>query len=194
MILGFVVSHLAVHLTALLGIDAHLATLKLVQRVYRNPVVEPLLIAALLTQVGLGLRLGWTRWRSTKGDRLARWQLMSDLYLAFFILNHTGAVFYARYGIGLDTNFYWASGALIHPVAKWIFYPYYALAILAVFVHVAAAIRYRSGSDTGARVTLGSGTFVAALILAAFGGWLYPIVIPAHYQNYYDSLLAMAGL
>lgn len=191
LILFFIVSHLAVHLTALISVDAHLTTLKIVQQSYRNQVIEPLLIIALFTQVGLGLKLGWARWRSTRGLTFEKLQLVSGFYLAFFILNHTGSAFLTRYGFDLETNFYWASGTLNHSILRWFFYPYYALAILATFAHVAAAIRYHAKSEIGARVTLLLGVIVSALILGAFGGWLYPITIPQQYLIYYDTLLEL---
>ena len=57
----FLFTHLAVHLFALAGPEAHNAALKSVQWIYRNPVIEPLLIAALLFQIGLGIRLALRR-------------------------------------------------------------------------------------------------------------------------------------
>jgi hypothetical protein len=52
LILTFVALHLAVHLTALVGIAAHVRFLSVVQVVYRNPVVEPVLLAlAVVAQV-----------------------------------------------------------------------------------------------------------------------------------------------
>lgn len=191
LILTFVALHLVVHLTALLGIAAHVRFLSVVQVVYRNPVVEPVLLLALALQIGIGIRFAISRWHSTRADRWARVQLVSGLYLAFFVINHTGAALYARYGAALDTNFYWASGVLLHPVLRWYFYPYYGLAILAVFTHFAAAIWYRTRSVRAVRLAILSGVGIAGLILLSFGGWLYPIATPDAYQRYYDGLIAL---
>jgi succinate dehydrogenase/fumarate reductase cytochrome b subunit len=42
----FILVHLATHLTAVMGPQAHVAVLKATQGLYRNPFVEPVLIAA----------------------------------------------------------------------------------------------------------------------------------------------------
>lgn len=190
LILIFVALHLAVHLTALAGIVSHNKYLPIVQVLYRSPAVEPLLLAAFLLQIGIGVRFAMSRWGSTRGNRWGRLQLVSGLYLAFFVINHTGAALYARYGAGLETDFFWASGVLMHPLLRWYFYPYYALAILAVFTHASAAVWYRSHSAKCVGLVMTSGGVIAVLILLAFGGWLYPIAAPGAYQRYYDSLIA----
>jgi hypothetical protein len=190
----FVFSHLAVHLTALGGAAAHLSALELVQKAYRNPVVEPLLIATLLLQVGLGALLAIANWRNQTGNVWARLQIWSGIYLGWFILVHAGAAFYTRYSFGLETNFYWASGTLIHPITRWIFYPYYTLAVAAVFVHAAAAVRRWSRSAVAGRAVLSAGATITLLIMLAFGGWLFPVAIPDAYRAYYDTLLAKVGL
>lgn len=187
----FVALHLAVHLTALAGISAHDRYLSFVQILYRSPSIEPLLLAALLIQIGIGVHFAISRWHSTKGDRWGRLQLVSGLYLAFFVVNHTGAALYARYGAGLETDFFWASGVLMHPILRWYFYPYYALAILAVFTHASAAVWYRTRSVNGVRLVMMSGAAIAGLILLAFGGWLYPIATPGAYLRYYDGLITL---
>jgi len=68
------------------------------------------------------------------------------------------------------------------------FFPYYGLAVLALFVHLSGALgiigRQRLGAFDRARLVLAGGLLglvVASLILAAFGGLLYPVAIPAAY-------------
>jgi succinate dehydrogenase/fumarate reductase cytochrome b subunit len=190
----FIVSHLSVHLTALAGADAHLATLALVQNVYRNRIVEPLLIAAILMQIMAGITLGIRNWRGSKGDRWARLQLWSGFILAIFLLNHTGAALYTRYCAGLETNFWWASGTLTHKKARYWFYPYYALGVMAVFAHAAVAVRYRFDDTLKARLVLCSGASVTTAILLSFGGCVYAVPLKPEYRAYYDALLANFGL
>lgn len=190
----FVFTHLAVHLTALVGAEAHLATLATVQAAYRNPVVEPLLLVAILLQTAAGLTLAVRGWRGSKGDGWARLQLWSGLVLACFLLNHTGAALYTRYGAGLETNFWWASGTLAHETARYWFYPYYTLGVMAVFAHIAVALHYRSGNAGRAQAVLAGGAAVTVAILLAFGGWLYPVTLKPEYRAYYDALLALFGL
>jgi succinate dehydrogenase/fumarate reductase cytochrome b subunit len=53
----FVLVHLANHLAALGGIAAHLRFMDGARLVYRQPVVETLLLLAVVVQAGNGLRL-----------------------------------------------------------------------------------------------------------------------------------------
>lgn len=60
----FVLAHLANHLAALGGIDAHLRFMAAARLVYRQPLVELVLLAAVTVQARTGLRLlaaGWRR-------------------------------------------------------------------------------------------------------------------------------------
>lgn len=188
----FLIAHLGGHLFALAGPGAHARALGAVQWIYRHPLVEPLLIAALLAQVGLGLRLAWRRWREPGKSGWARLQLASGLYLAYFIVNHSAAALYTRYGAGLDTNFWWVSGPLLHPVMQGYFYPYYALALLSLGAHLGAVLHFR-GRETLARIAATSAAPIALAYLASFGGWLYPVSLQAPYRAYFDGLLAMIG-
>ena len=189
----FLSTHLAVHLFALVGPEAHNAALKSVQWVYRNPVIEPLLIAALLFQIGLGIRLALRRWREPGKSGWAKLQLASGLYLAYFIVAHSGAALYTRYGAGLDTNFWWVSGPLLHSKMLGYFYPYYALAVLSVGAHLGAILHFR-GKERAARIAAWGAVPVVFAYWASFGGWLFPVDIHPDYRAYYDGLLAMIGL
>lgn len=189
----FLFSHLAVHLFALAGPEAHIARLKSVQWIYRNPLVEPLLIAALLFQIGLGIRLALRRWREPDKSGWAKLQLASGLYLAYFIFNHSAAALYTRYGAGLDTNFWWVSGPLQHPKIAWWFYPYYAFAVLSVGAHLGAILHF-SGKERAARLAAWGAVPVVLAYWASFGGWLFPADIHPEYRAYYDGLLAMIGI
>src|SRR5215467_12922487 len=53
----YVVFHLSNHLFGLIGPDAHAAVMKIGRVVYRSTVGEPLLVAAMLFQIGTGLFL-----------------------------------------------------------------------------------------------------------------------------------------
>jgi succinate dehydrogenase/fumarate reductase cytochrome b subunit len=180
----FVVSHLAVHVTAVAGIAAHHEALSFVQGVYRNPFVEPVLLGAFVLQIGLGLRLAFLNWSTSKVDPWARMQLLSGLYLAFFVFIHSSAALLARSSYGLETNFYWPAGTLHHPAAKWFFYPYYALAVIAAFTHAGSALRYRFASKAWGPLAIGCGAIAATLILLSFGGWLFAVELPQDYQAY----------
>ncbi|MEO1385615.1 MAG: hypothetical protein AAFV78_20530, partial [Bacteroidota bacterium] len=67
--------------------------------------------------------------------QVQRW---SGVYLAFFFVNHLLAIAVGRYVLQLDTNLYFgATGLNSFPYALF-FIPYYGLAILSFFAHVAA--------------------------------------------------------
>lgn len=188
----FLAVHLTVNLFALAGPAAHNAALQAVQWTYRNPVVEPLLILALLFQVGLGLRLAVRRWREPGKSGWAKLQLASGIFLAYFIINHGSAALYTRYVGLLDTNFWWVSGPLVHPALQGFFYPYYALAVLSVGVHLGAALHF-SGRPGAARVAAIAGIPVVLAYWASFGGWLYVIPPNPAYRAFFDALLAILG-
>jgi hypothetical protein len=193
MIALFLFSHLAVHLFALTGPQAHNAALKSVQWIYRSPMIEPLLVAALLFQVGLGIRLAIRRWRVPGKSGWAKLQLASGFYLGYFIINHTSAALYTRYIGGLDTNFWWVSGPLLHSRMQGFFYPYYALSVLSVAAHTGAILHFR-GKEMAARVVALAGIPIVLAYWASFGGWLYPVTLKADYRAFYDALLSSIGL
>lgn len=187
-LLVFIALHFATHLFALGGPEAHNAALKAVQPLYRNPVVEPLLVLAIVVQIVLGGRLAVRNWRIPGKSGWAKLQMASGLYLAYFMLNHTGAALFTRYLGGLETNFAWVSGPLFHPVMKPFFYPYYALAILAVASHAGAALHY-AGKIRTARAMPVAGLVLVIAYWGSFGGWFYPVTPDPVYRAYYDRVL-----
>ncbi len=190
----FIGTHLAVHLAALGGPDAHIAAQKTVDWVYRSRLVEPVLVLALAAQVVVGYRL-LRRRLGEPGKSVWAWvQIVSGGYLVFFLIAHTTAALATRYSVGLETNFYWASGpAILMPLALG-FRPYYVLAILAVFSHLAAAMMFRWGSK-GLGISLAAwgvvafGGLVSGAIVAALSGALYPIDLPAAYMSYFRGII-----
>lgn len=189
-LLAFIGLHFAVHLFALAGPEAHNAALKLVQGLYRNRLVEPLLVLAVLVQVIAGIRLLVQRWGDPEKSAWARFQLASGAYLAMFMINHTIAALYTRYGAGLDTNFWWVSGPLQQPQLKLFFYPYYALAVMAIGIHAGAALHF-GGKARAARIVALAGVPIVIAYWASFGGWLFPVDLPPAYHAYSEWL---AGL
>lgn len=192
-VLVFIAQHLVIHLFALAGPDTHNAALKLVQWSYRSPVIEPLLILALLLQIGIGIRLALRRMREPGKGAWAKWQLASGFYVALFLFNHTTAALVTRYVGQLDTNFWWASGPLHHPKMLAVFYLYYGLAVMAVAVHCGAFAHFR-GHERLARLAPLAGALLVLAYWASFGGWLYPVEMKPEYREYYDWLLASIGI
>jgi len=186
---AFILGHLATHLTAVMGSQAHMRVLGATQGLYRNPFVEPVLIAALLAQVVIGARLLARRLRQADKGFWGWAQLLSGGYLIAFILIHSSAALSTRHVFGMDTDFYWAAATVNLAPFKYGFFPYYALGVISVFTHLAAAVRFGWGAPAGwappALIALGAA--VAAVILASFGGFLYPIDLPPANAAYFEK-------
>jgi succinate dehydrogenase/fumarate reductase cytochrome b subunit len=183
----FIAMHLTNHLFALFSVERHIAIMDLLRLVYRNPLGETILLAAVLIQVPSGIMLVKRKgWRGL--PLVERAQVASGGYLAFFLVAHVFAVMMGRYFFHLDTNFYFASAVLFSPV--WLFYVvYYGLSVVAVFTHV-GSIHYqkmlsRTSSERAqiqALMIVGVGLTVTVLILLAFSGVVYEIRLPAAYK------------
>ncbi len=188
----FILTHLIVHLFALAGPEAHLAALDAVQWTYRNPIVETLLVLAILTQIVTGARR--LRFANVRGWALA--QVISGSYLILFFVLHTGAALYTHHIYDLETDFYWSAGSMHFDPIRYGFALYYFGAIVAVFTHIGAAVRF--GWPAAPRplpVALPAfGAGVAAAIIAAFWGLLYPIEIGPDVEAYYETYFGIFGV
>ncbi len=133
----FVSLHLLNHISSLFGAAAHIEVMDSFRVFYRNLIAEIVLLGAVLVQIVSGLRLfNVTRNMATTGfDKLHRW---TGLYLALFFVIHLSAVLGGRYVLHLDTNFYFGVAGLNTFPLNLFFVPYYGLAILSFFGHVAA--------------------------------------------------------
>jgi hypothetical protein len=187
----FLSMHLTNHLAGLWGVAAHQAFMDAVRLVYRSTIAEPLLLAAVLVQVTTGIAQIRSIWGQRRGA-WARTQVISGLYLAFFLANHTFWVLVARIGYGLDSNFYLAATFLTIWPFPLLFAPYYILGVMALFAHIACAINFRVRSPIGERIALasiGAGAMVATAIMAVFMGALYDIQLPSAYRALIEPLL-----
>src|SRR5437762_7772476 len=140
----YVVFHLTNHLFGLIGPEAHAAVMKIGRVVYRSAVGEPLLVAAMLFQIGTGLFLAW-RWSAAAHDFQRTYQVASGVYLSVYILGHMNSVFvYARTFLGIPTDWNFAIGAptgLIHDAWNIRLLPHYALGAFFVLSHLASGLR-----------------------------------------------------
>jgi len=137
----FAAVHLANHLGGLFGSETHGAIMHVLRKVYRNPLVEPLLFATLAFQIATGSVLLWRKLARSTGwiDTL---QSASGAYMMMFLLSHVSAVLRARHLRGIDTNWAWAAGPelLTDPWTARLA-PYYFLAVIAFGVHGACGLR-----------------------------------------------------
>lgn len=140
----YVLFHLANHLVGLIGPEQHLAFMKLGRRVYRAPLVEALLVAAMLFQIGSGLTL-FRRWTMRHADGFRVFQLASGFYLSLFILGHMNSVFiFARSFLRIETGWGFATGApagLIFDAWNIRLVPHYWLGVFFVLAHMVSGLR-----------------------------------------------------
>jgi hypothetical protein len=184
----FIVMHFSVHLTALGGPQMHNQSLKAVQWIYRNPIVEPFLILAILTQVITGVGMLVRKWRMPNKGFWAWAQIVSGLGLAWPIIQHSSAALISRHFIGIDTNFFWVAGPLQNATLRGVFVPYYFVLVFGVFVHLAAFAYFRRKRDTKVAVAIVAlGALISTTIVATFVGVFFPISIPSEYTQVYDS-------
>lgn len=98
-----------------------------------------------------------------------------------------------RFAFGLDTDFRFAAAGFHVPAWPWFFWPYYTLAVFALFTHIGCAI-YWNTVDRNIRVaryTLGTmlviGAVLGLLIASALAGQLYAVDIPARYKAIFSE-------
>lgn len=185
---AYLLPHLANHLLALKGIEEHLAFMRAARHLTRIPLLEALLLSAFALQAATGLRLFWRR-RGQRHRRFDRLQAWSGAYLALFLAVHVGSVLYGRAVLGLDTNFYFAAAGLQVRPYPLFFMPYYALAVTALFAHLACLLRIRLPArmplplrERLAWCMIAAGAVLAVLIVAAFSGALYSVTLPPAYR------------
>ncbi len=134
---GFIGLHLFNHFCSLWGADAHIEVMEALRPIYRNPVSETLLLGCVLLQIITGIRLVVKRCYNTN-IFFERLQVWTGLYLAFFLLIHVSAVLVGRLVLQLDTNFYFGVAGLNSFPHCLFFVPYYGLAIMSFFGHIAS--------------------------------------------------------
>ena len=187
---AFACLHLANHLASLVSISSHVAFMEAARRLYRQPLVESVLLACAAFQVCSGMRLVIRGWRRRVGF-VAWLQAGTGMYLALFLLVHLGAVLYGRAVLQLDTNFYYAAAGLHVPPNQFFFAPYYFLAFLALFTHLGCAAYWRLRPISArAKVAVLAlpmlvGGAASLLIVLSLAGKLQPVDVPAKYKATY---------
>ncbi|MFN5416595.1 MAG: hypothetical protein ACK5B9_06020 [Flavobacteriia bacterium] len=133
----FVSLHLFNHIYSIFGVGKHIELMTNLRQFYRNIIAETILILAVFVQIISGLRLFFMNRNKviTSFDKLQIW---TGLYLAVFFIIHLVAVLVGRTFLNLDTNFYFGVAGLNNFPTNLFFIPYYALAIISFFGHIAA--------------------------------------------------------
>jgi succinate dehydrogenase/fumarate reductase cytochrome b subunit len=168
----FAALHLAGHLTAFVSLELNLAVVDRLRSLYKQPLFEGLLLAAVPVQVVTGLLL-YRAARDRASGFFHRLQLASGLYLAAFMAAHT----LATAVLFRNITFYSATGAKNGVFTDPTFMTYYVLGPLAVFAHGACVLRTllarRLGRERAERWAVGtlalSGTLCVLIALAVAG-------------------------
>jgi hypothetical protein len=140
----FLALHIANHLTFPAGEGPFDSVMKVFRHVYRNDILQPLVVALFLFQVGTGLFFVW-RLTAARSDRFRTFQIASGVYLAFYVLGHMDSVFiFARTYLGIDTGWGFATGAptgLVKDAWNIRLVPHYWLGAFFVLAHLTAGAR-----------------------------------------------------
>ncbi len=176
----FIAIHLFNHLTALWGPDMHIQFMDKLRMLYRNVLVEGILLLCVLFQIVTGLTLVFTKKAQSLAEKI---QIYSGFYLSFFLIVHVSAVLFGRY-TGLDTNFYFASTGMNYSPFLFFFIPYYFLAVVSISLHVSALHYIKTGSRTQAYGIAIIGIITSVLIILAFTNYFKGQASPQQYQNF----------
>jgi len=135
------------HLTILHSEALHISFMQVARKVYRHPLVEFLLLAAVLVQIVTGIALVFNKWG--KLASVFDWiHVLSGLYMALFLTVHVSAVLVGRYKLHVDTNLWYGAGVMNLSPQKFFFIPYYLFALLAFFFHVACIHKTKMAAYT----------------------------------------------
>ena len=144
LVMIFLALHIANHLMFPAGAGTYDAVMKVFRHVYRTDIVQPLVVALFLFQIGTGLFFVW-RLTGAPSDRFRTFQIASGVYLAFYVLGHMDSVFiFARTYLGIDTGWSFATGAptgLVKDPWNIRLVPHYWLGVFFVLAHLAAGAR-----------------------------------------------------
>lgn len=189
---SFIFFHLINHLYILCGVQQHIEFMDTFRLAYRNVIAESILLFCVMYQVCSGVYFVWQR-RGQRSGFLEKAQAVSGLYLAYFLLNHVGAVLYGRFGAELDTNIYFGIAGFYSEPFQFYFIPYYFFAVVALFVHLAAAFNWLSRHSIKqslrtklAYVIILIGVSISTTLILGFCGVFNEISIPQEYSAFYE--------
>tara|TARA_R110000796_G_scaffold252637_1_gene389664 strand:- start:103891 stop:104505 length:615 start_codon:yes stop_codon:yes gene_type:complete len=184
----FIVFHLINHVYSLFGVERHIELMNQFRLVYRNALAETILLLSVLVQIVSGIKL-FNRSRKVVHGFWKKLQLWSGLYLAIFFVFHLGAVFLGRLVLNLDTNIFFGVAGLNTFPFNLFFIPYYGLAIVSFFGHIAAIHVQKSKRpifgitpNKQSSLILVFGILLTITILFGLTGRFQGIEIPSEYD------------
>jgi hypothetical protein len=184
----FIGAHLLNHGVSLAGARRHIELMDALRGIYRTPIIEFLLLAAVIVQIYSGIRLFALK-RKAANSGFEKLHIYSGLYLAFFLVIHVSAVLVGRYFLRLDTNFYFGAAGLNTFPYSLFFVPYYVLAVVSFFGHI-ASIHYEKCTRSvfglspthQSVIVLSFGVIISMVILYGFTDGFRGRPIPDAYQ------------
>jgi len=189
---SFVIVHMVTHLSGVFGIEAYNAVQDVFRTVYRQPVVESLLLVSITGQLVVGAYL--LARRIGRGGVSGFWgwlQIVSGGVFFVFMAQHLYSLGMARLYFGLDTNFYWPASVMSGPWFIYYFAPYYVLGVFALFAHIGAGVRFalidRGAAAIGNRVGVSflvAGALISLAIPPIIAGAFFPIDLPQEWIDY----------
>jgi hypothetical protein len=141
-LLLFIGPHIVNHVAGFWNGPVHIAVMNAVRRVYRNDIVQPVLLALIGFQILSGTALLRRRMRMPS-DFLGTVQTMSGVYVGVYLLAHITAVFAARYA-GTDTNWTWLTrpnDSMLVSLSNLRLIAHYWVGPIAIVAHLACGLR-----------------------------------------------------
>lgn len=141
-LLVFIGPHIVNHLAGFWNGPVHIEVMNAVRHVYRDDVVQPMLLALIGFQILSGTALVQRRMRMPS-DLLGTVQTMSGVYVGIYFLAHMTAVFAAR-DAGTDTNWDWLTrpnNSMLVSLSSLRLIAHYWVGPIAIFTHVACGLR-----------------------------------------------------
>jgi len=191
-VLAFVALHISNHLIGAFGFETYNHVQSLLRTIYRNTIIEPILITAVVFQLILGLTLLIKSLRKECPKSFWSWlQVVSGILIVLTIGEHLIAMYLARVVSDLDTDFYWPLSVMDGPPFTYYFIPYYFLMVSSVFAHAAAGLHF-IGKDRGysaridifAKALIILGLLIATFIVLILNQTFFEIELPPEWLEY----------
>jgi hypothetical protein len=141
-LLLFVGPHIVNHVAGFWNGPTHIEIMNAVRHLYRDDIVQPMLLALIGFQILSGTALVRRRMRMPS-DWLGTVQTMSGVYVGVYFLAHMTAVFAARHA-GTDTNWTWLTrpnNSMLVSLSSLRLIAHYWVGPVAIVAHVACGLR-----------------------------------------------------
>lgn len=184
----FIGLHLFNHFWSIFGVEKHIEIMNTLRHFYRNSFIESILLLTVFIQIFSGLKLFKIN-RKIATNNFEKIQIWSGLYLAVFFIIHLTAIFVGRLILKLDTNFYYGVAGLNTFPYNLFFIPYYMLAILSFFGHIAAIHNKKMkqavfglSPNKQSIVILSFGIILTVIVFCGLTNYFNGVTIPKEYN------------